>query len=88
MGDDHSDPAALESREPDEIVVDLMCSASGIGYADAAIDAVIHEVDGVAIPFASPRLLWRMKGTSVRDKDAPDVHFLRLLLERQGESHE
>jgi len=25
-----------------------------------------------------------MKGGSVRDKDAPDVHFLKLLLERSG----
>ena len=40
-----------------------------------------NEVDSVPIPFASPRLLWRMKGSSVRDKDAPDIHFLRRLLD-------
>ena len=73
------------TRVADEIVVDLMTSASGIAYAEAAREVVVHEVDAVPIPFASPRLLWRMKGASVRDKDAPDVHFLRLLLERSGE---
>jgi len=72
-------------RVADEIVVDLMTSASGIAYAEAAREVVIHEIDGVPIPFASPQLLWRMKGSSVRDKDAPDVHFLRRLLERSGE---
>jgi len=48
-------------RVADEFVVDLMASASGIGYAEAILDSVIRTIDGVAIPFASPRLLWRMK---------------------------
>ncbi len=65
-----------------------MTSASGIAYAEAADEIVVHEIDGVPIPFASPELLWRMKGSSVRDKDAPDVHFLRRLLERAGEKAE
>jgi hypothetical protein len=69
-------------RVADEIVVDLMSSASGIEYAEAAREVVVHEVAGVRIPFASPRLLWRMKGSSLRDKDAADVHFLRRLLEQ------
>lgn len=72
-------------RVADEIVVDLMTSASGIAYAEAAGEIVVHEVDAVSIPFASPRLLWRMKRSSLRDKDAPDIHFLRRLLERAGE---
>jgi hypothetical protein len=70
-------------RVADEIVVDLMSTASGIAYVEAASDVVVRDVAGVAIPFASPRLLWRMKGSSVRSKDAPDVHFLRLLLEQR-----
>ena len=73
-------------RVADEIVVDLMQSASGIDYATAIQEAVTHEIDGVMIPFASPRLLWRMKRGSYRDKDMPDVHFLRLLLERSGQA--
>jgi hypothetical protein len=68
------------------IVVDLLGKAGGIDYAGAASEIDIHDVDGVAIPFASPRLLWRMKRSTHRDKDAPDVHFLRLLLTRAGES--
>jgi hypothetical protein len=44
----------------------------------------VREIDGVAIPFASASLLWKMKGTSHRDKDAPDIVFLRRLIERSG----
>jgi hypothetical protein len=73
-------------RVADEIVVDLMRAACGIEYLEASKDVVTHEVQGVRIPFASPRLLWRMKATTYRDKDLPDLHFLRLLLERRGES--
>jgi hypothetical protein len=75
-------------RVADEIVVDLMKSASGIEYAEAKVDSIVREVDGVPIPFATPRLLWRMKRSTGRDKDVPDLHFLRLLLERSGEAPE
>lgn len=64
-------------RVGDEIVVDLMASACGIGYAEAIQDSIIRVVDGVPIPFASPRLLWRMKEKTHREKDAPDLLFLR-----------
>jgi hypothetical protein len=64
-------------RVGDEIVVDLMASACGIDYAEAIQDSIIRVVDGVPIPFASPRLLWRMKEKSYREKDAPDLLFLR-----------
>ncbi|MCB1228963.1 MAG: nucleotidyltransferase [Verrucomicrobiae bacterium] len=64
-------------RVADEIVVDLMRSACGIDYEEASKDIVIREVDGVPIPFASPRLLWRMKSKTHRAKDAPDLVFLR-----------
>ena len=57
-------------RVADEILVDVMRSAGGIEYAEAAADSVIHHVDGVPIPFASPRLLWRMKSVTHREKDA------------------
>ena len=72
-------------RVADEIVVDLMKSACGIEYHEASLEVIHHEVDGVVIPFASPRLLWRMKRSTHRDRDVPDLHFLRLLLEQQGE---
>lgn len=64
-------------RVADEITVDLMHSASGIDYAEAAKDIVMRRVQDVDIPFASPRLLWRMKKNTYREKDAPDLLFLR-----------
>jgi hypothetical protein len=67
-------------RVADEIVVDLMQSASGFDYAAAATDVVHHRVGSVDIPFASPSLLLRMKENSVRDKDRADAAFLRHLI--------
>jgi hypothetical protein len=72
-------------RVGDEIVVDLMRSAGGIDYAEAAKDVVVREVDGVPIPFASPRLLWRMKVVTHREKDAGDLAFLRQWFAERGE---
>jgi len=70
-------------RVGDEILVDLMKSGCGVTYSDAVKDAVVENVDGVPIPFASAPTLWRMKQT-VRAKDIPDRLFLRQLLEAQG----
>lgn len=64
-------------RVADEIMVDLMASACGIRYEEAIEDSIIRIIDGVPIPFASPRLLWRMKEKTHREKDAPDLLFLR-----------
>jgi hypothetical protein len=72
-------------RVADEILVDLMGSAGGIEYAEAAKDVVVREVDGVPIPFASPRLLWRMKAVTHREKDAGDLVFLRQWFAERGE---
>lgn len=63
-------------RVGDEICVDLMASACGIGYEEASRDSIIRTVDGVPIPFASPRLLWRMKEKTHRVKDQADLLFL------------
>jgi hypothetical protein len=46
---------------------------------------VVRDVDGVAIPFASPRLLWRMKAVTHRAKDAGDLVFLRHWFAARGE---
>lgn len=73
-------------RVADEIVVDLMKSAGGIDYAGASNDVVVHDVDGVSIPFASPRLLWRMKVVTHREKDAADLVFLRHWFAERGEA--
>ena len=72
-------------RVGDEILVDLMGSAGGIDYAEAARDVVVRVVDGVPIPFASPRLLWRMKAVTHREKDAGDLVFLRAWFAQRGE---
>ena len=72
-------------RVADEILVDLMRSAGGIDYDEAAKDVVVHEVGGVPIPFASPRLLWRMKAKTHREKDAGDLLFLRQWFAERGE---
>jgi hypothetical protein len=73
-------------RVADEILVDLMRSASGIDYEEAARDVVVHKVEGVPIPFASPTLLWRMKAKTHREKDAADLVFLRYWFEQRGET--
>lgn len=73
-------------RVADEILVDLMRLAGGIDYAAAAADIVVRDVDGVPIPFASPRLLWRMKAVTGREKDAGDLVFLRYWFAERGET--
>ena len=72
-------------RVADEILVDLMRSAGGIEYEEAAKDVVVREIQGVPIPFASPRLLWRMKVVTHREKDAGDLVFLRYWFAERGE---
>ncbi len=71
-------------RVADEILVDLMASASGIDYEEASKSMVIHEIDGVKIPFASPELLYRMKVRAGREKDRGDIYFLKQLFAAQG----
>ena len=73
-------------RVADEIVVDLMASAGGIDYREASDDIEWREVDGVRIPFASPRLLWRMKHKTHREKDSLDLVFLRHVFDERGET--
>jgi hypothetical protein len=72
-------------RVADEVLVDLMSSAGGIDFEEAARDIVVRQVDGVSIPFASPRLLWRMKAGTHREKDAADLVFLKYWFAERGE---
>jgi len=72
-------------RVADEILVDLMRSAGGIEYEEAAKEVIMREIQGVHIPFASPRLLWRMKANTHREKDAGDLVFLRYWFSEHGE---
>jgi hypothetical protein len=70
-------------RVADDVLIDLMKSGCDVTYAEAIEDALMIDVEGVSIPFASPQTLWRMKQT-VREKDIPDRLFLRDLLRAQG----
>lgn len=75
MADDH--PAnELESREP--TVEDLrdLCRELNLRGAKYVV---------VPIPFASPRLLWRMKAVTHREKDALDLVFLPRWFADRGE---
>ena len=72
-------------RVADEILVGLMRTAGGIDYDEAAKDVSVLEVEGVPIPFASPRLLWRMKVVTRREKDSGDLVFLRHWFAERGE---
>jgi hypothetical protein len=63
-------------RVADEIVVDLMLSACGITYPEAEPEIEFKELHGVRIPFASAKLLLRMKQT-YREKDIADRSFLQ-----------
>lgn len=73
-------------RVCDEIVVDLMRTAGGVSYTDAAKDVCVREIDGVPVTFASARLLWRMKARSRREKDAADMLFLRQWFAERNET--
>lgn len=67
-------------RIADDIVVDLMLSACGVGYDEAVSEIESVVIQGVPIPFASAKLLLRTKQT-YRDKDIPDRIFLEQKLE-------
>ncbi len=64
-------------RVAGEIVVDIMLSACGIPYEETLQDHRVFTLDGVPIPFASPKLLLllRMKQTH-RAKNEEDRIFL------------
>ncbi len=70
-------------RVADEITVDLMGRACGLGYEDVLTDAEDVELSGVLVKVASPRALIRTKDTR-RPQDAIDRAFLEgLIRERE-----
>jgi hypothetical protein len=70
-------------RVSDDILVDVMTAACGIDYNEASKSVEITEIEGAAIPFATPQLLLRMKQTH-RENDAADRIFLhRKIAERE-----
>ena len=67
----------------DELTVDLLAKACGITYELAESEICWRTIDGVKIPFASPRLLWWTKDT-VREKDHLDRLHLAKVLRAEG----
>ena len=65
-------------RIADEIVVDLMRSACGIGYDETQGRIDLMHIEGVPIPVAARSLLIATKQT-LRPSDAADVQFLKAL---------
>lgn len=70
-------------RVADEVVVDLMLSTCGVTYTEAAAEIESKTIRGVEIPFASAKLLLRMKQT-YREKDIADRIFLEEKLRTQS----
>jgi hypothetical protein len=70
-------------RVVDEIVIDLMGRACGLGYEDVATDAETLALLGVDVPVASPQTLIRTKNTA-RPQDAIDRAFLEGVLRDRG----
>ena len=66
-------------RVGDEFVVDLMKAACGVEYSEASEEISLIAIEDVTIPFATPKLLWRLKQTH-REKDRLDRVFLAELL--------
>ena len=62
--------------------VDLMLETAGFSFTEAEGEIEYHEIEGVSIPFASARLLLKMKQTE-REKDALDRMFLEQKVARK-----
>lgn len=62
-------------RVADEFVVDLLKTAGGVSFGEAASMVDLVTLEGVSIPFANAELLWRTK-QSPREKDRLDRQFL------------
>ncbi len=75
LGEDEDFRDWVVLRVSDAFVVDVMTKACGIGFTETVDSTQVFEIEGVPIPFASPRLLLRMKQTH-RASDVEDRIFL------------
>lgn len=74
----------LVVRVGDEFVIDLMKSACGVTYNEAESEIRPAQIKNISVPFASPKLLLRLKQT-YREKDVLDRMFLtRLVAGEEG----
>lgn len=74
-------------RVNDDITVDLMTEACGVRYEEAVTGVETQLIDGVAIPFAGPELMLKMK-QGLREKDVADRSFLQQLIRARGEQRQ
>jgi hypothetical protein len=56
--------------------IDILTSISGLAFDDAWPDRVIHEIEGLAVPFIERAALVRNKRASGRTKDLADLEAL------------
>lgn len=82
LGEDEDLREWVVLRVADEILVDVMTAACGVDYREAESGIHIFEIEGVPIPFASARLMLRLKQT-YRDKDEDDRVFLQWKIARE-----
>jgi hypothetical protein len=77
------------AKTPDALSTATSNKADSIAWRKALggvrVPRGVHRFDGVPIPFASPRLLWRMKAGTHREKDAGDLVFLRQWFAQRGQ---
>jgi hypothetical protein len=83
------DPKELEPRPPVEADLAALCrelNQRGARYVVIGGFAVIAAgLPRMTDEFASPRLLWRMKAVTHREKDAADLVFLRYWFAERGQ---
>lgn len=73
-------------RVADEVLIDLLGSACGVSYEEAAVDAEALEIQHVPVPVASKQTLIRTKET-VRPSDQIDRDFLAALIREEEDRH-
>ena len=74
-------------RVSDNILVDLMTEACGVGYEEAATGIEIENLQGEPIPFAGPELMLKLK-RGAREKDVNDRGFVQFVIEERKKRRE
>lgn len=69
-------------RVSDDLLIDLMTEACGVGYEEAATGIEIELMQGEPIPFAGPELMLKLK-RGFREKDVIDRGFVQHVIEQR-----
>lgn len=69
-------------RVSDDLLIDLMTEACGVGYEEASTGIEIELMQGEPIPFAGPELMLKLK-RGFREKDAIDRGFIQHVIEQR-----